>query len=63
MNQPAIITNGLTKRFGDFIATNAITFEVAQGRSSGSSALTGPAKRPQCACSVGFSNPAVEKPA
>lgn len=31
MNQPAIITNALTKRFGDFIATNAITFEVAQG--------------------------------
>ncbi|WP_298714245.1 ABC transporter ATP-binding protein [uncultured Chitinophaga sp.] len=31
MTQPAIITNVLTKRFGDFIATNAITFEVAQG--------------------------------
>ncbi|WP_341840431.1 ABC transporter ATP-binding protein [Chitinophaga caseinilytica] len=31
MTQPAIITNALTKRFGDFIATNAITFEVAQG--------------------------------
>ncbi|MGE7776610.1 ABC transporter ATP-binding protein [Chitinophaga sp. NPDC101104] len=31
MNQPAIITNALTKRFGDFIATNGITFEVAQG--------------------------------
>lgn len=31
MTQPAITTNALTKRFGDFIATNAITFEVAQG--------------------------------
>lgn len=31
MTQPAIITNALTKRFGDFIATNAISFEVAQG--------------------------------
>jgi ABC-2 type transport system ATP-binding protein len=26
-----IITNGLTKKFGSFIATNAITFEVKQG--------------------------------
>ena len=31
MTQPAITTHALTKRFGDFIATNAITFEVAQG--------------------------------
>ncbi|WP_341835565.1 ABC transporter ATP-binding protein [Chitinophaga pollutisoli] len=31
MTQPAITTNALTKRFGDFIATNAITFEVAPG--------------------------------
>ncbi|WP_119079437.1 ABC transporter ATP-binding protein [Chitinophaga alhagiae] len=27
----AIITRNLTKRFGDFIATNAITFDVEQG--------------------------------
>jgi len=26
-----IVTKGLTKKFGDFIATNAITFEVKQG--------------------------------
>lgn len=31
MNNYAIVTKALTKRFGDFIATNAITFEVAQG--------------------------------
>lgn len=31
MTQPAIVTRALTKRFGDFTATNAITFEVAQG--------------------------------
>lgn len=31
MNNYAIVTKDLTKRFGDFIATNAITFEVAQG--------------------------------
>ncbi|WP_126246091.1 ABC transporter ATP-binding protein [Chitinophaga rhizosphaerae] len=31
MTQPAITTHALTRRFGDFIATNAITFEVAQG--------------------------------
>lgn len=31
MSNYAIITKDLTKRFGDFIATNAITFEVAQG--------------------------------
>jgi len=27
----AVVTNKLTKRFGDFVATNEITFEVAQG--------------------------------
>ncbi|MDJ1494063.1 ABC transporter ATP-binding protein [Cytophagaceae bacterium DM2B3-1] len=27
----AVITNKLTKKFGDFIATNAITFEVEEG--------------------------------
>lgn len=27
----AVVTKNLTKRFGDFVATNAITFEVAQG--------------------------------
>lgn len=31
MNQYAIVTKDLTKRFGDFTATNAITFEVGQG--------------------------------
>jgi ABC-2 type transport system ATP-binding protein len=31
MNTQAIVTKDLTKRFGDFIATNAITFEVGQG--------------------------------
>jgi ABC-2 type transport system ATP-binding protein len=31
MKNYAIVTKDLTKRFGDFIATNAITFEVAQG--------------------------------
>lgn len=27
----AVVTNKLTKKFGDFVATNEITFEVAQG--------------------------------
>jgi ABC-2 type transport system ATP-binding protein len=31
MKNYAIVTKDLTKRFGDFIATNAITFEVEQG--------------------------------
>ncbi|MGN7721960.1 ABC transporter ATP-binding protein [Chitinophaga sp. 22620] len=31
MNTQAIVTKDLTKRFGDFIATDAITFEVGQG--------------------------------
>lgn len=31
MTQSAITTTALTKRFGNFIATNAITFDVAQG--------------------------------
>ena len=30
-NQISISANKLTKRFGDFIATNEITFEVRQG--------------------------------
>ncbi|MFD1144380.1 ABC transporter ATP-binding protein [Larkinella insperata] len=29
--EKAVITNQLTKKFGDFVATNAITFDVAQG--------------------------------
>lgn len=31
MSEKAIIANELTKKFGDFIATNAITFEVDKG--------------------------------
>lgn len=31
MKEYAIVTKDLTKRFGDFIATDAITFEVEQG--------------------------------
>ncbi|RPE08966.1 ABC transporter ATP-binding protein [Chitinophaga lutea] len=31
MSNKAIVTRNLTKKFGDFIATNAITFEVDQG--------------------------------
>ncbi len=31
MSNKAIVTRQLTKKFGDFIATNAITFEVDQG--------------------------------
>ncbi|MGN6508622.1 MAG: ATP-binding cassette domain-containing protein, partial [Chitinophaga sp.] len=31
MNEYAIVTKDLTKKFGDFTATNAITFEVGKG--------------------------------
>ncbi|MBC7887388.1 MAG: ABC transporter ATP-binding protein [Ferruginibacter sp.] len=31
MNEPVIIANKLTKRFGDFTATNEISFEVKKG--------------------------------
>jgi len=31
MNEPVITANKLTKRFGDFIATNEISFEVKKG--------------------------------
>jgi len=31
MNEPVITANKLTKKFGDFIATNEITFEVNKG--------------------------------
>jgi ABC-2 type transport system ATP-binding protein len=31
MNEVVIKTDKLTKRFGDFIATNEVTFEVTKG--------------------------------
>jgi ABC-type uncharacterized transport system ATPase subunit len=31
MNEPVITANKLTKKFGDFIATNEISFEVKKG--------------------------------
>ncbi|NUO64191.1 MAG: ABC transporter ATP-binding protein [Gemmatimonadaceae bacterium] len=31
MSEPAIVAEGLTRRFGDFVAVDALTFEVARG--------------------------------
>ena len=31
MNEPVITANKLTKKFGDFVATNEITFEINKG--------------------------------
>ena len=45
--------DGLTRRYGDVVALDGLTFSVRRARSSGSWAPTGPARRPRCAsCSA-----------
>ena len=45
---PALVVDHLTKRFGDRIAFQDVTFTVRQGKSSGSSDPTEPGRPPQC---------------
>lgn len=63
MKNPVIKTENLTKRFGDFIATNAISFEVYQGEIFGFLGANGAGKttamRMLCGLSIPTSGNAV----
>lgn len=57
MTDLAIKTNKLTKRFGDFIATNEITFEVAKGEIFGFLGANGAGKTTAMRMLCGLSTP------
>lgn len=57
MPQPVIITNKLTKCFGEFIATNAITFEVEKGEIFGFLGANGAGKTTAIRMLCGLSKP------
>jgi ABC-2 type transport system ATP-binding protein len=57
MKELAIQTNNLTKRFGDFIATNAITFDVEQGEIFGFLGANGAGKTTAMRMLCGLSTP------
>jgi ABC-2 type transport system ATP-binding protein len=52
-----IQAQGLTKRFGDFIATNAITFEVYKGEIFGFLGANGAGKTTAMKILIGISKP------
>lgn len=56
-NQISISANKLTKRFGDFIATNEITFEVMQGEIFGFLGANGAGKTTAMRMLCGLSKP------
>jgi ABC-2 type transport system ATP-binding protein len=57
MKEIVIKTNKLTKRFGDFIATNAITFEVEKGEIFGFLGANGAGKTTAMRMLCGLSHP------
>ncbi len=57
MSEPVIKTDKLTKRFGDFIATNAITFEVEKGEIFGFLGANGAGKTTAMRMLCGLSTP------
>lgn len=58
MNQEVVIsTNKLTKRFGDFIATNAVTFDVYAGEIFGFLGANGAGKTTAIKMLIGLSTP------
>jgi ABC-2 type transport system ATP-binding protein len=57
MKEIVIKTNQLTKRFGDFIATNAITFEVEKGEIFGFLGANGAGKTTAMRMLCGLSRP------
>jgi ABC-2 type transport system ATP-binding protein len=57
MKEIVIKTNKLTKRFGDFIATNAITFEVEKGEIFGFLGANGAGKTTAMRMLCGLSRP------
>jgi len=57
MNEPAIKTEKLTKRFGNFIAANEITFEVGKGEIFGFLGANGAGKTTAMRMLCGLSTP------
>lgn len=57
MEDPVIWTNKLTKRFGDFVATNDITFEVRRGEIFGFLGANGAGKTTAMRMLCGLSRP------
>ncbi|MEO6730712.1 MAG: ABC transporter ATP-binding protein [Ferruginibacter sp.] len=57
MNEAVIATNKLTKKFGDFIATNEITFEVRAGEIFGFLGANGAGKTTAIKMLCGLSKP------
>lgn len=57
MNEPVIKTENLTKRFGDFIAANEITFEVEKGEIFGFLGANGAGKTTAMRMLCGLSTP------
>jgi ABC-2 type transport system ATP-binding protein len=57
MNSTAIRTDKLTKRFGDFVATNEITFEVSSGEIFGFLGANGAGKTTAMRMLCGLSTP------
>lgn len=55
--QPAITTHNLTKRFGEFTAVDAITFNVAQGEIFGFLGANGAGKTTAIKMLIGLSRP------
>jgi len=55
--QPAITATGLTKKFGDFTAVDAITFSVAQGEVFGFLGANGAGKTTAIKMLIGLSHP------
>lgn len=61
MNEPVITTEKLTKRFGDFIAANEITFEVSKGEIFGFLGANGAGKTTAIRMLCGLSVPSSGK--
>lgn len=57
MPEPVIKTEKLTKKFGDFVATNAITFDVAEGEIFGFLGANGAGKTTAMRMLCGLSTP------
>lgn len=54
MKETVIKVNGLTKKFADFIATNAISFEVEKGEIFGFLGPMVQVKQQLCGCFCGY---------
>ncbi len=61
MSDKAIITEKLTKRFGDFIAVNEISFEVDKGEIFGFLGANGAGKTTAMRMLIGLSKPTAGK--